>query len=78
VGLLPELANDLENVSVPQHYLNHINDSAERFVLIWEWEWAESISQRNQIKKYRARISCLYFLGGDKDKKYAPCSLSNF
>ncbi len=42
VGLLPELIRDLRNVGVPQRYIDHLNGSAERFIVMWER--AEAIS----------------------------------
>lgn len=45
IGLLPQLAEDLKNVGVPQRYLDHINGSAERFAVMWKR--AESISTGN-------------------------------
>ena len=42
VGLLPELMLDLQSIGVPQHYIDHLGSSAERFVTMWER--AESIA----------------------------------
>jgi len=36
VGLLPELMLDLQNVGVPKRYIDHLSNSAERFVRMWE------------------------------------------
>lgn len=36
VGLLPELMADLREIGVPQLYLDHLNQSAETFLRIWE------------------------------------------
>jgi len=36
IGLLPELVNDLEEVGLNQEYIDHINNSAENFVQMWE------------------------------------------
>ncbi|RBP50613.1 membrane dipeptidase [Arenicella xantha] len=45
VGLLPQLMQDLENIGVPQQYIDHLDGSAERFVTMWER--AESIAASN-------------------------------
>lgn len=45
VGLLPELMLDLQSIGVPQHYIDHLSGSAERFVVMWER--AESIALEN-------------------------------
>ena len=45
VGLLPELILDLQSIGVPQHYIDHLNGSAERFVTMWER--AETIAAAN-------------------------------
>ena len=36
VGLLPELLTDLSRVGVPDAYIEHLNQSAENFLLMWE------------------------------------------
>jgi microsomal dipeptidase-like Zn-dependent dipeptidase len=36
VGLLPELITDLRAVGVPNTYLDHLNRSAENFLVMWE------------------------------------------
>jgi microsomal dipeptidase-like Zn-dependent dipeptidase len=36
IGMLPQLIGDLRAVGVPQHYLDHLNNSAERFLQMWE------------------------------------------
>jgi microsomal dipeptidase-like Zn-dependent dipeptidase len=36
VGLLPALMTDLSTVGVPAYYLDHLNHSAENFLLMWE------------------------------------------
>jgi microsomal dipeptidase-like Zn-dependent dipeptidase len=36
VGLLPELMTDLRSVGVPVSYVDHLNRSAESFLLMWE------------------------------------------
>lgn len=36
VGLLPVLMNDLQRVGVASQYLDHLNDSAENFLVMWE------------------------------------------
>jgi len=36
VGLLPALMTDLQQVGTPPTYLNHLNQSAEKFLVIWE------------------------------------------
>jgi microsomal dipeptidase-like Zn-dependent dipeptidase len=36
VGLLPALMTDLSTVGVPAYYLDHLNRSAENFLLMWE------------------------------------------
>jgi microsomal dipeptidase-like Zn-dependent dipeptidase len=36
VGLLPELMSDLSQVGLPQQYLDELNQSAEKFLQIWE------------------------------------------
>lgn len=47
VGLLPELILDLQNIGVPQRYIDHLRGSAERFVRMWER--AESISTQPRL-----------------------------
>jgi len=36
VGLLPALMTDLQRVGVAPHYLDHLNNSAENFLRMWE------------------------------------------
>ena len=36
IGVLPEIVSELQNIGVPNKYINHINNSAERFVTMWE------------------------------------------
>ena len=45
VGLLPQLVQDLHNIGVPQQYIDHLDSSAERFVVMWER--AENIAANN-------------------------------
>jgi len=45
IGLLPTLINDMERVGLKQHYLDHINNSAEAFVQLWERVYTESDSR---------------------------------
>lgn len=45
VGLLPQLVQDLHNIGVPQQYIDHLDSSAERFVVMWER--AENIAASN-------------------------------
>ncbi|HEX2223729.1 MAG TPA: membrane dipeptidase, partial [Thermoanaerobaculia bacterium] len=65
VGLLPELMADLQQVGLPQAYLDHLNNSAETFLQLWERSESLAVAQNaNLARLATASASSTYCSGG--------------
>jgi microsomal dipeptidase-like Zn-dependent dipeptidase len=64
VGLFPELMADLAAVQVPRSYLDHLNQSAETFLRIWERSESLAVVQGvNLARQATATASSTYCAG---------------
>ena len=64
VGLFPELMADLASVQLPQFYLDHLNQSAETFLRLWERsESLAVVSGTNLARLASASASTTYCSG---------------
>lgn len=75
VGLLPELMADLSAIAVPQPYIDHLNQSAEKLLRLWERSESR-VPGPNLARLATATASSTFCMGAGSDC-YSPARVND-
>ena len=76
VGLLPQLMTDLRTVGVPNTYLDHLNRSAENFLVMWERSVSLGVNTVNLARTASVSASSTY-CGSPGVHCYSPARVND-